>query len=141
MIGALNRLVEWRLRGIRVINIFAVACLAVMVFSTYVAKAGAARESQEIGDLERAIADQGERVRLLRAEAARLENPARLEALSREAGLLPPDIDRIAQADDLATLSPLPEPAPPAPVSTVPVAEDEAAPPPVEPDMIDEGAQ
>lgn len=128
MMITLKRLFEWRLRGFRVINIFAVVCLLAMVFSTYIAKAGAARESQEIGDLERDIAEKSQRVRLLRAEAARLENPARLEALSRQAGLLPPDVDRMASEGELNGLSPLPEPAPPvapAPAEAAPV-DDEA---------------
>ena len=86
MIGMFRRLFDWKLHGFRVVDIFGVACLAVMVFSVYIAKAGAAQVSQEIGDLEREIARKAERVRLLRAEAARLENPARLEALSRQLG-------------------------------------------------------
>ena len=126
MIGMFRRLFDWKLHGFRVVDIFGVACLAVMVFSVYIAKAGAAQVSQEIGDLEREIARKAERVRLLRAEAARLENPARLEALSRQVGLLPPDVDRLASVDELPDLSPLPEPEPPAPPAAQPETAAEA---------------
>ena len=63
-----QRLFDWKVRGIRWIEIIGVVLVAAMVFSVYVAKAAAARESARIGDLERQIADNRQRVRLLRAE-------------------------------------------------------------------------
>ena len=76
------------------------------------AKAGAAREGVRISELERQIDDNGERVRLLRAEVARLEQPGRLEALSRSAGLAPVDVHRRKDEGGLAAIAPIPEPRP-----------------------------
>jgi hypothetical protein len=89
--------------------------VAALVLSVYVAKAGAARESARISQLEREIAETRQRVRLLRAEAARLEQPARLEILSRSAGLAPVEMKHQADESALDSLVPLPEPAPVAP--------------------------
>ncbi|MFN7620948.1 MAG: cell division protein [bacterium] len=129
-VAALNRLFAWKIRGIRWIEIIGVLLVAVMVFSVYLAKAGAARESARISDLEQQISDNGQRVRLLRAEVARLEQPNRLEALSRGAGLVPVDVHRQARVENLPTLAPIPEPrpaviAPPAPVPAAAAPEGE----------------
>jgi len=112
------------------------------VFSVYVAKAAAAREGARIADLERRISENGHRVRLLRAEVARLEQPGRLEALSRGAGLAPVDVKRQASEGGLAQLKPLPEPTPvappvvtaPAPAEAEPAVEEAA--PTVEEDAV-----
>ena len=111
-IATLNRLYAWKVRGIRWIEIIGVLLVAAMVFSVYLAKAAAARESARISDLERQISDNGQRVRLLRAEVARLEQPNRLEALSRGAGLGPVDVHRQATEENLPNLAPIPEPRP-----------------------------
>jgi hypothetical protein len=129
----LNRLFAWKIRGVRWVEIVGVILVVAMLFSVYMAKAGAARVSGEIGDLERKIAGNGERVRLLRAEVAKLEQPARLEALSRQAGLTPLDARRLADEAALAQLGNTPVPPPaevpataPAPASA-PAAIDPAA--------------
>lgn len=111
-VATLNRLYAWKIRGVRWVEIIGVLLVAAMVFSVYVAKAGAARESARISDLERQISDNGQRVRLLRAEVAQLEQPNRLEALSREVGLGPVDVHRQATVGSLASLAPIPEPRP-----------------------------
>ena len=111
-VAALNRLYAWKIRGVRWVEIIGVLLVAAMVFSVYVAKAAAAREGARIADLERQITENGQRVRLLRAEVARLEQPGRLEALSRDAGLGPVDVHRQATEDRLAALAPIPEPRP-----------------------------
>lgn len=126
--ATLNRLYAWKIRGVRWVEIIGVMLVAAMVFSVYLAKAAAARESARITDLERQITDNGQRVRLLRAEVARLEQPGRLEALSRGAGLGPVDVHRQATEASLPTLVAVPAPPrPPAPVAVVqpaaPVAE------------------
>lgn len=121
-VATLNRLYAWKIRGVRWVEIIGVLLVAAMVFSVYVAKAGAARESARISDLERQISDNGQRVRLLRAEVAQLERPNRLEALSRGAGLGPVDVHRQATAESLATLAPIPEPRPVVIAPTPPVA-------------------
>ena len=107
---ALQRLFDWKVRGVRWIEIIGVALVAVMIVSVYAAKAAAARESSRIAQLEQDIRENGQRVRLLRAEVARLEQPNRLEALSRGAGLGPVDVHRQATVGNLSTLAPIPEP-------------------------------
>lgn len=109
-LAALNRLYAWKIRGVRWIEIIGVLLVAAMVFSVYLAKAAAAGESARISDLERQISDNGQRVRLLRAEVARLEQPNRLEALSRDAGLGPVDVHRQATEGNLPNLAPAPGP-------------------------------
>ena len=121
-IVALNRLFAWKIRGVRWIEIIGVLLVAAMVFSVYLAKAAAARESARISDLERQISENGQRVRLLRAEVARLEQPNRLEALSRGAGLGPVDVHRQATAENLPNLAPIPEPRPVVVAPTAPAA-------------------
>lgn len=131
----IQRLFAWKVRGIRWIEIIGVVMVGAMVFSVYVAKAAAGRESTQIGDLERQIADNRQRVRLLRAESTRLEQPGRLETLSRAAGLAPVDVDRQAEEGTLESLKPVAEPAPVVPravyAAPVPV-EDDAVTAPVE---------
>ncbi|MEJ6790059.1 cell division protein [Brevundimonas sp. BR2-1] len=127
-VAALNRLYAWKIRGVRWVEIIGVMLVAAMVFSVYLAKAAAARESARITDLERQITDNGQRVRLLRAEVARLEQPGRLEALSRGAGLGPVDVHRQATEASLPTLVAVPASPPAAPVAPV-----EAATPAAEP--------
>lgn len=116
--NAVQRLFDWKVRGIRWIEIIGGVCVAAMVFSVYVAKTAAARESTEIGRLEDEISETRQRVRLLRAEISRLEQPSRLEALSHAAGLAPVDVHRQASESQLTSLKPavVPPAAVPAPV-------------------------
>ena len=109
-VATLNRLYAWKIRGVRWVEIIGVMLVAAMVFSVYVAKAAAAREGARIAELEQQITENGQRVRLLRAEVARLERPNRLEALSRDAGLGPVDVHRQATVASLPDLVPIPEP-------------------------------
>lgn len=108
---ALQRLFDWKVRGVRWIEIIGVALVAIMIVSVYAAKAAAARESSRIAQLEQDIRENGQRVRLLRAEVARLEQPARLEALSRQIGMAPVDVHRQAKEAQLTELKPVPAPA------------------------------
>lgn len=101
-------LFDWKVRGVRWIEIIGFVVVGALVFSVYIAKAAAARESAEISRLERDIAETRQRVRLLRAEAARLEQPGRLEALSRGAGLAPVPATRQADEARLTELKPAP---------------------------------
>ena len=132
-VATLNRLYAWKIRGVRWVEIIGVMLVAAMVFSVYLAKAAAARESARITDLERQITDNGQRVRLLRAEVARLEQPGRLEALSRGAGLGPVDVHRQATEASLSTLTAAPAPPPPAPAAAPPVEAAAPAAPVAEP--------
>jgi hypothetical protein len=123
-----KRLFDWKVRGIRWVEIIGVVLVAAMIFSVYIAKAAAARESGRIDELNRDIAENRQRVRLLRAEISRLEQPSRLEALSREAGLAPVDVRRQATENELPDLKPTHAPTP-APVAA-PVPAPAAAPAP-----------
>ena len=126
---ALKRVFDWKVRGIRWIEIIGVVLVAAMIFSVYLAKAAAASEGARIASLERQITQNGQRVRLLRAEVARLERPARLEALSRGAGLAPVDVHRRAAEASLPELAPLPDPQPVVIVApTIPPAAPEPSP-------------
>lgn len=121
-----QRLFGWKIRGVRWIEIIGVICVAAMVFSVYLAKAAAARESAAIGQLERQIAENSQRVRLLRAEAARLEQPGRLETLSRNAALAPVKAERQVDENALPNLKPVHVPAPVVPASAEPAAAADA---------------
>lgn len=119
-----KRLFDWKVRDVRCVEIIGVVCVAALVFSVYIAKAAAARESAEISRIESEIRENRQRVRLLRAEATRLEQPARLEALSREIGLGPVDVRRQAVEAGLPAIAPPPPvvAAAPAPVAVAPAA-------------------
>ena len=119
---ALQRLFDWKVRGVRWIEIIGVALVAIMIVSVYAAKAAAARESSRIAQLEQDIRENGQRVRLLRAEVARLEQPARLEALSRQIGMAPADVHRQAKEAQLTELKPVPVPTAAATPAVAPAA-------------------
>ena len=119
----IKRLFEWKVRGVRCVEIIGVVCVAALVFSVYIAKAAAARESAEISRIESEIRENRQRVRLLRAEATRLEQPARLEALSREIGLGPVDVKKQAVEAGLPAIAPPPAVVAPPPVAVASVAE------------------
>ena len=97
-----------------------------------VAKAAAARESSRIAQIEQDIRENGQRVRLLRAEVARLEQPARLESLSRQIGMAPVAVARQAKEGQLTALKPVAaQPAAPAAApSPAAVADDAPVPTP-----------
>jgi hypothetical protein len=123
----IRRLFDWKVRGIRWVEIIGVVCVGAMIFSVYIAKTAAARESTEIGKIEGDISDTRQRVRLLRAEISRLEQPSRLEALSHAAGLAPVDVHRQATENQLTHLKPVPRSASvvvPAAAAAPPVADE-----------------
>ncbi len=124
VLASLKRLFDWRVRGVRVIELVSVVCLAAVMVSVYIVKTAAARESTEISSIEREIGENEKRVRLLRAEATRLEQPARLEALSRQMGLEPVQVKRRADEAGLAEIAAANQP----PVSPVPAAVGAVAP-------------
>jgi hypothetical protein len=121
----LQRVFEWKVRGIRWVEIIGVLIVAALVASVYVAKAAAARESARIAELEQKIGEHRQRVRLLRAEVARLEQPARLEALSRGIGMAP--VKPKQQADEAGLPAASHAPADRAIVYPTPAAPPEAA--------------
>ena len=82
LVAVATQLFNRRVRGFRLIEILAFACLAVLVLSVYMTKADASREASAIASINRDIAEEEERVRLLKAELAHLEQPGRIEALT-----------------------------------------------------------
>jgi cell division protein FtsL len=122
-------LFERRIRGFRVVEVVTFTLLVMLVLWVYLAKAGASRERTEIAQTEQRITDEQRRVKGLRAETARLETPARLEALSETYLTLQPvsakqeaqsnHLDGLAekpatQAPDTKTQAPVAAPAAPA---------------------------
>jgi cell division protein FtsL len=77
------------LRGVRMVEFGALVVLLVMVLGVYLAKAAAGRERGDITSVQTQIDEESKRLRLLQAEVAHLEEPARLERLADELGLAP----------------------------------------------------
>ena len=102
-------LMDRRIRGFRLIDVVAMGLLVAIILGVYLAKTVAGRERAEIAQVERQIEGERERIRLLHAEVAFLEQPARIERLSSEyLGLAPvsaknetsfEDLDKLAQKE------------------------------------------
>jgi len=93
------------LRGVRLVEAFALALLLMMVLGNYLAKARAGRERGDITAVEAQIGDEQHRLRLLAAEVAHLEQPERLERLSIAAGLGPTGAKHQGSLDQLPEIS------------------------------------
>ena len=89
MSHVVSRVFARRLRGFRLVDLIALGCLLVLATGVYLAKAGAGREAGRVAEVDDQIADEQRRLKLLRAEMAHLETPARLERLSAYVGLAP----------------------------------------------------
>ena len=72
-----------RVRGIRLVEVWAIGLLAVLVFGVYLTKTFAGREAAEISRTQAQIEQEQTRIRLLKAEVAYLEQPERIERLSQ----------------------------------------------------------
>ena len=101
----IGRVFARRLRGFRLVDLVAFGCLAVLATGVHLAKAAAGREGAAIADVDRQIGEERRRVRLLRAELAHLEQPARLERLSGLLGLAPAQAAREAPVEALPDLA------------------------------------
>lgn len=99
-------LIDRRVRGFRLIDIVAMGLLAAIVLGVYLAKTIAGRERAEIARVERQIDSERERIRLLQAETAFLEQPERIERLSSAyLGLGPVQAKRETTEDDLGRIA------------------------------------
>ena len=78
------KLLQSRFRGFRIIELFAFVCVVALAFGVYLAKTSAGRERSKIAVIERQIAEENRKLKLLRAEVAHLEQPERLEQLSTQ---------------------------------------------------------
>ena len=99
-------LIDRKVRGFRLVDLVALAVLVALVLGTYLAKTMAGRERVEIAKVERQIREEKARIRLLQAEVAHLEDPARLEHLSvAYLGLAPASIKRDVGPRDLTDIA------------------------------------
>ncbi|HYG26159.1 MAG TPA: cell division protein [Caulobacteraceae bacterium] len=102
----MEELLDRRWRGFRLVELTGLALLLVLMLVLYLAKTGGGAERSEIARVEREISQEKERVRLLRAEVAHLEQPERLERLSRDfLGLGPVAARQEIAADSVASLT------------------------------------
>ncbi|WP_334163896.1 cell division protein FtsL [Phenylobacterium sp.] len=127
-------LLDRRVRGFRLVDLVALGLLVVLILGVYLAKTVAGRERSEIARIERQIAAEKARIRLLQAEVSHLEQPSRIERLSTAyLGLAPVSVKRETTTDGLLGLARSAAPpvvlAPAAPVAAPVVTEEEAAPP------------
>jgi cell division protein FtsL len=71
-----------RVRGFRLFDLVAFAVLVALILGVYLAKTIAGRERAEIASAERQIVAEKAEIRVLNAEVAHLEEPARIQKLS-----------------------------------------------------------
>ena len=130
---SVRRMFSRRVRGFRIIEVAGLALLIATVLTVYLGKTLAGKERNQITEVEKQIAQEQDRVRMLKAEVAYLEQPARLERLSSEVlRLAPIEPKHETTLEGLAALANTPaQPAAAAPVmaaeATTPVAEKVAA--------------
>lgn len=103
---SVSRMFDRRFRGFRVVNVFAAVVLAVLMVGVYLAKTRAARDSAAITRIERQMVGEKNRIRMLQAEAARLEKPERIGRLASEyLAMAPATAARETAPDALAQLA------------------------------------
>jgi len=91
-----------RVRGFRLVDLIAVSVLTLLILGVYLAKTVAGGERTKIATVERQIAAEKARIRLLQAEVTHLEQPARIERLSETyLGLAPVTEKRVANLEDI----------------------------------------
>lgn len=104
--SVLSRVFDRRVRGFRVVEIAAAACCAGLFFYVYLTKAEANESRNEIARLEKQIAQEHRKLRLLRAEVAHLEQPGRIEQLSEaHLGLGPVNVRKEARPEALVEIA------------------------------------
>lgn len=122
-----------RVRGVRLIEVWAFGVLAALVFGVYMTKTFAGREATEITRTQAQIDQEETHIRLLKAEVAYLEQPERIERLSHAyLHLEPMQGKREAPADKLAEI---------AAKAPVPAAAPALAPPPLAMAVLPAGPQ
>lgn len=99
-------LLDRKVRGFRLIDMVALALLASLVLGVYLAKTMAGGERAEIARVEREIEAERTRIRLLEAEVAHLEQPARIGRLSEDfLGMGPVPASRETTPEALAAVA------------------------------------
>lgn len=71
-----------KVRGFRLVDLIGLGLLVAIILGVYLAKTVAGRERTEIAKIERQIRSERDRIRLLQAEVAHLEQPGRIERLA-----------------------------------------------------------
>lgn len=95
-----------RVRGFKLIDLIGVALLVSVIVGVYLAKTIAGRERADLAKIERQIGGEKDRIRLLQAEVAHLEQPGRIERLATSyLGLKPVTVKNEANLDQLAELA------------------------------------
>lgn len=79
----ISALFNHRTRGFRTINVLLAGAMLTLAIGVNLAKTFAGKERNEIGRVERDIGKEKTNIRVLEAEVAHLEQPERLERLSR----------------------------------------------------------
>ena len=103
---SIGRMFDRRFRGFRVVNVFAAIVLVVLMVGVYLAKTRAAKDSAAIAKIERQMVSERNSIRMLKAEAARLENPERIEKLAVEyLAMAPSNAEREAAPAELAAVA------------------------------------
>lgn len=103
---SIARMFDRRFRGFRVVNVFAAVVLVVLMVGVYLAKTRAARDSAAIARIERQMVAERNSIRMLKAEAARLENPERIEKLAVEyLAMAPSKAEHEAEPAELAAVA------------------------------------
>ena len=111
----MNGFLKRTLRGARLLEFGALTVVLALALAVYMVKARAGRETGDISSVEDQITDEQRHLRLLQAEVAHLEQPARMQRLAEAAGLGPAPDDREITLDrlpDVARQAEAPVPAP-----------------------------
>jgi len=95
-----------RTRGFRTLNVVLASVLLVLAVGVNLAKTFAGKERNAIGQTEREIRKERDQIRVLQAEVAHLEQPERLERLSRAfLAMAPVNVEQETTVDDLYAAS------------------------------------
>lgn len=73
-----------RLRGFRIIDLFALTVLLVVAVTSYALKTLASAQGADTAQIEARMAAERSRIRLLQAEISHLEDPERIERLATD---------------------------------------------------------
>ncbi|HEX2559984.1 cell division protein FtsL [Phenylobacterium sp.] len=99
-------LLDRKVRGFKLVDVVALGLLAALVLGVYLAKTMAGRERTEIARIERQIAAERGRIRLLEAEVSHLEQPSRIGQLSQAyLGMAPATAQNEATAEELVAIA------------------------------------
>ena len=118
---SISALFSRRIRGVRLVNLWGAGLLLVLVVTLYLLKTFAGGERADIASTEMQIANEQRKIRLLHAEVAYLEQPARIGHLSEQyLGMKPASGKHETTVDSLGQIVRAPPPATPAAAPAAP---------------------